>query len=624
MKYTKMVYWIMIYCILFSALQYVYRYHFYYIEQLQLFRFGWQYASDTILQPGGLSLYVARFLVQFYALPAAGALVTAFLLMSASMLVHRLTEKCHPPRIGFLLCLLPACFLFFLHTDMNYNIQGTVAYLIMLVMINGYVRINAFGKRLAAGLILVPVLFLLAGATVSLFALFVTVWEFIHTDSRRYLTLILPAEAVLIGLTALYLNREGELRAILMPDAYYERLLENSIVYYAWLALPVSYLASFLFGKYKSPATPKPKPVPSSFKREAVMTALLLFPFLLTVAWTVKNDKRLILKTVEQDYYLRNCWWDKIIETFPPERYSLQMMNVMNHALAQKNLLGERLFDYNPQGARSILAEWDDTHVNAIALSDIYYHIGDVAVAQKLAFEGAVSSLNDGNVRLLQRLIETNIIFREYPVAEKYIRLLEQTLLYREKAQYYRTFLYNDAAVGNDPALGSKRKALIKNNVYAAPSNRTRTFERLAENHAENPLPMQYLLAVCLADKDLKTFRALLDKHFRTAALPALSTGHQEAVIALEQDNPGFWIKNGVSTGVEKKFRAFDADMIQNRRLPDFKEKMQRSHGNTYWYYLLFNDIKTTRSAAAGDVYSNDSYSCASILVGGGGGRISL
>ncbi|MDR0698320.1 MAG: DMT family transporter, partial [Tannerella sp.] len=620
MKYKKIIFWTIIYCGLFLLLQYtVYRYHFYYIEQLQLFLSTRQYASDTILQPGGLSRYLAGFIVQFFMFPTSGALITSLLLTSVGILTQCLSEKIAHSRITFLVSLIPTGLLFILHTDMNYNIQGTIACLIMLTALNIYAGINTFIKRIVTGMIMVPVLFFVAGAVVSLFAIIVAFWEFIRKNPGRYYSLILFVEVALIGVASIYLNLHGELRMILLPDAYYEFLLKNKIIYYTWYAFPLALITTRIFGKSKFRISARAATLSSG--KETAITTLPALAFFIFLIWTSVNDKRLILKSVEQDYYLRNCRWDKIIETFPSEGYNLQIMNVMNLALSQKNLLGDRLFDYNKQGHQNILAEWDDTHVNAIALSDIYYYIGDVAVAQKLAFEGMVISLNNGNVRLLQRLIETNLISGEYPVAEKYIRLLEQTLFYKKKAQQYRTFLYNDEAVENDYALGNKRKAFVfvKDNMYAGSINMFETFDRLTEHQPGNTLPLQYMLAICLTNKDLKTFRALHEKYFRTDMRPSLSISHQEALIALEQGNPGFWIKNGVSTQVEKRFRAFDMDM-HNRNHPDFKEKMRLAHGNTYWYYLLFNDIKTNKLNENNKLYRDDTRPHAPNMGGGGGG----
>ena len=88
-------------------------------------------------------------------------------------------------------------------------------------------------------------------------------------------------------------------------------------------------------------------------------------------------------------------------------------------------------------------------------LSDICYQMGDLSSAQKFAFEGYVSSV-DGNPRLLQRLVQTNILTGAYAVAEKYIRILEQTLFYKEWAAEWRKYLYRDDLVEEEPSLGGK------------------------------------------------------------------------------------------------------------------------------------------------------------------------
>ena len=44
-------------------------------------------------------------------------------------------------------------------------------------------------------------------------------------------------------------------------------------------------------------------------------------------------------------------------------------------------------------------------------LSDIYYQMGNVALAQEMAFEGMIASERAVNPRLLLRLIQTNLIY---------------------------------------------------------------------------------------------------------------------------------------------------------------------------------------------------------------------
>lgn len=46
-----------------------------------------------------------------------------------------------------------------------------------------------------------------------------------------------------------------------------------------------------------------------------------------------------------------------------------------------------------------------------------------------------------GNPRMLKRLVQTNLIYGAYPVAEKYIRILENTFYYKDWAKSQRKFL---------------------------------------------------------------------------------------------------------------------------------------------------------------------------------------
>jgi hypothetical protein len=574
-KFGTTIYWAIVYCSLAVLLQYGYRYYFFYTEQLQLFLFSGGYAADTVLQPGGPALYIARFIVQFYSLPFVGALTTALMLTLICVLTKRLSDTTAKSPANYLLSILPACLLIFAHTDINYNVQGTIACLMMLAAMMLYIKIQSFKLRLAVGGLMIPVLFFAAGAAVSLFALLGMLFEVMSKNRRWYSAAIYFLEVAAAGFVSLYLGWQGELRLIILPDAYYEPLLNDKVIYYVWAAFPAAWVLALFFKRNKL-----------LNKHTKVIIALQMVSY---CALLVSDNRMMIFKSMEQDYYLRRGQWDRIIETFTAEKSNTQMTNVLSLALAQKGLLGDRLFAYHPQGRKSVLAEWDNTQTNAIALCDIYFGIGDIATAQKFALEGMISSLNGGNVRLLQRLVETNLIYGEYAVAKKYIELLEQTLFYRTKGHEYRKFLYDDKAIAKDSLLGGKRKALSNGNRYAVSNNPLQTFEQLANNNPAAPLPMQYLLALCLTNRDLKTFRTLITKYHRTKMLPTLSTSHQEAVIALEQDNPTFWIKNGVTSKVEQRFRAFDAD-VRQRNIANFDGRMRQSHGETYWYYLLFNE----------------------------------
>jgi len=567
------IYWAVIYCSSAVLLQCGYRYYFFYAEQLQIFLFDGQYAADAILQPGGTALYMARFTVQFFALPFVGALWTALLLTAVGVLTKRVLDSVAVSPANYLLSILPSCLLIYAHTDVNYNTQGTFACLMILAAMTLYLRIKSFNTRLILTIALIPALFLLAGAAASLFAMLAMLSEIFLRNKRWWIAASgYSALIAIIVYISQNLGWQSDIRLIIMPDAYSDPLIRDHIIYFLWMSFPFALILAAIFRRNST-----------LNKHTKIIIAVQL---VLLCALLMSDTRQLIFTSMEQDYYLRNRQWDKIIDTFRPERSNLQMTNVLNLALAEKGLLGEQIFARHPVGTKSILAEWDNTQFNAIALSDIYYSIGDIATAQKLAFEGNVSSLNEGNVRLLERLVQTNIIFAEYAVALKYITVLEQTLFYGKKARAYKKLISSGAIVMQDAEIKNKRKALSNGGEYAVSNSPMHTFELLAGNNPQATLPMQYMLAMTLTGRDLKTFRRLMEQYFRTPILPVLGKNHQEAVIALAQDDPGYWIKHGVSTEVEKHFRSFDSEMRQ-RKLKSLDAKMQSDFGDTFWFYLL-------------------------------------
>lgn len=232
---------------------------------------------------------------------------------------------------------------------------------------------------------------------------------------------------------------------------------------------------------------------------------------------------------------------------------------------------------------------WDKSAAISTLLSDLYFTMGNIALAQEMAFESYVSSLGEGNPRMLQRLVETNLIYGAYPVAEKYLDILSQTLFYREWAESRRVFLYNDEAVEKDPLLGAKRKDLPMANHLSQPQSIGIDLQRIAEHHPANRVPIEYLGAVCLLNKDLAPFKALVEKHYGTEVLPTLPLSFQEAVITLSEEEPDYWKKFAIPPAVVERFAEYKRQVLAGKGNPSaLPGLLRRSYGDTYWYYFMF------------------------------------
>ena len=582
MKYKLVAFWLIVFGALFAFLQMCFEYHFYYIEQSQLFLFSEAYIRNKLLLPGGFSMLVAEFLVQFFIRPYVGALVTAVLLTGVGVCTAGIVKRIAPVSGLFILYVLPMLALLFMHFDFNYMVQGTVCYLMMMALLCGYMRIRNDLFRLVAGCVLVPVLFWLAGSITVLFAGMVCLFEGLRKTPKWYISLIGVAEVLLLGVGTVYFSLMGEYRWVFGPDLYYHYTLHpKEIIYYSWICLPLVFLIAF-FVRNKNSLSGK--------KLFAGISCIAQLAMIAAVLWwgMPKYSDAKTLKLKKLDYFARTEQWDKTIEECKGKLTNFLYMCHLNMALANKGELSDKMFNFDQRGPQGLLVQWNKSENISCMLSDIYFTMGATASSQEMAFEGYVSAMEDGNPRMLKRLVQTNLIYGTYPVAEKYISILEKTYAYRDWAQSQRKYLYNDEVVESDPILGTRRRMLPDRNSLAMIKGLAGDLALFLEKGPANSATLQYLGAMYLLAKDLEGFKALVEKYYGTEFLPVLPVHFQEAVIVMSEKEPDYWKRFNVSETIVARFTDYKKQVLANRNNSAIAGLLNRSYGNTYWFYFMF------------------------------------
>ena len=582
MKYKLVAFWLIVFGALFAFLQMCFEYHFYYIEQSQLFLFSEAYIRNKLLLPGGFSMLVAEFLVQFFIRPYVGALVTAALLTGVGVCTAGIVKRIAPVSGLFILYVLPMLALLFMHFDFNYRVQGTVCYLMMMALLCGYMRIRNDLFRLVAGCVLVPVLFWLAGSIAVLFAGMVCLFEGLRKTPKWYISLIGVAEVLLLGVGTVYFSLMGEYRWVFGPDLYYHYTLHpKEIIYYSWICLPLVFLVAFFIRNKNSLSGKKWRAGISCIAQLAMIAAVLW--------WGMpKYSDAKTLKLKKLDYFARTEQWDKTIEECKGKLTNFLYMCHLNMALANKGELSDKMFNFDQRGPQGLLVQWNKSENISCMLSDIYFTMGATASSQEMAFEGYVSAMEDGNLRMLKRLVQTNLIYGTYPVAEKYISILEKTYAYRDWAQSQRKYLYNDEVVESDPILGTRRRMLPDRNSLAMIKGLAGDLALFLQKGPANSAALQYLGAMYLLAKDLEGFKALVEKYYGTEFLPVLPVHFQEAVIVMSEKEPDYWKRFNVSETIVARFTDYKKQVLANRNNSAIAGLLNRSYGNTYWFYFMF------------------------------------
>lgn len=165
------------------------------------------------------------------------------------------------------------------------------------------------------------------------------------------------------------------------------------------------------------------------------------------------NKPMQVLYRLNHYSYMEN--WDSILRVLSGIRLDNWLyMNYLNMALAQKGQLGDNAFLFKPQGRAALMVNLSPDGVVRMLKSDINYAVGCIAEAHHQAFDAQIAFHKGMGIQTLKRLVQTNLIFGHYAVAEKYLDIIEKAAFYKEWARKYRTFLYDDEAVLADAELG--------------------------------------------------------------------------------------------------------------------------------------------------------------------------
>ncbi|MDR1500747.1 MAG: DUF6057 family protein [Tannerellaceae bacterium] len=568
-----------LYAVIFAFLQAHSKFHFYFVEQNQLFQNAWPYISGHLVRPGGMAIVVSEFLVQFFILPCAGAGITAALLTASAILAHCIVRRIRPEVSLSGLCLLPAITLMMIHFDFNYLASGTVAFLTAEAAFCLVLGIKDGKWRLAAHLAVIPALFFLAGGVFVLYAALALIAP-APKDRRGLAMRAVPAvEALLTGILGIYFALYGEYRHVFLPDGYYHSSLEPpGVIYFSWCSLLLVFILACLLGNRKA--------------RNRIWTPLQLILVLAAALYGIKEyDDRKSYMMKELDYYSRTGQWDNILERCRGKLNNYLYMAYANLALTEKGELGDRMFAYDQRGAHGLLVDWNRTASVSILLSDVYFAVNATALSQEMAFEACISATGDGNPRMVKRLVQTNLINGAYAVAEKYISVLENTIGYRSWASGQRRFLYDDDAIERDMLLGDKRSSLASDASLSMIDGIEAELMCIARANPSNRAAVTYAGAIYLLGKDMDGFRGFVDRYFATPVLPSLPVIFQEAVIILSESDPDYRRRFDISEAVASRFGHYKRQVVEANRsgsanaLPSL---MVRAYGDTYWYYFMF------------------------------------
>jgi hypothetical protein len=529
-----------------------YRYPFAlaYQEQLQLFLFDGDYLLERLSEPGGLARYVAEFLVQFYNGIAIGATIIAVLYM----LIQRLTWQLMKVNSHYILSFIPVAMLWYAMGDESVMLTYAVALVMALAVMIAWTKLapqNKVGK-VAAAVVLIPVLYCLIGPIVLMVAVWMMPLSVIYAFALMLLSahyLPFPMMRVMLGIS-------------------YYRFPETFP--YVLMAIPVVVL---LLGWLA-----KRLPEPKTWVQYA---EALLLAVLVVVPQQLGFDAKKY-ELMEYDYLVRIGDWNSIIAKAEAQTPDLPMsVSATNLALAMTNQLGDKAYNFYQRGSEGLLPMFERNFATTQLTGEIYYNLGLVNTAQRLAFEAmeAIPNYNK-SARVVKRLAETNMINGEYKVAEKYLRMLEKTVFYRPWAQRMIQMLGNEKAINEHPLYGTLRQYRLQDDFLFSDRELDKICGLLFMHNNNNMVAAQYLLMMPLMDKDIARFMQYAPVvQSRVQYNPRhIQEGIALAFMQKRQQPP----QGMVSQFMLQQMNEFARIYSTNQQAPELAK-----FKNTLWYYLM-------------------------------------
>lgn len=272
--------------------------------------------------------------------------------------------------------------------------------------------------------------------------------------------------------------------------------------------------------------------------------------------------------------------WQAVIDSYQDNGTGGDYLRLveLNLALLHTGRLVDDAFSYTQAGYEGMVPSWNQNLHSGRLLSDIYFAVGHVALAQRMAFESSLLSEYDYDPAMLRRLVQTNLIYGAYPVARKYLRILSSDSSSALFCEHYSAIV-SDEDVSADSLLGPLRLCIPAQDFICPVNNLEDDLRQIIEANPSYTKTLDFLGMLYLMDCNTEGFRSFLDDYYGSEMLPSLHGAFAEAACIMSELEPGYWRKVGISRSLYDEYRDFRSRLESGLSLEKYK--------GTFWYYIM-------------------------------------
>lgn len=281
---------------------------------------------------------------------------------------------------------------------------------------------------------------------------------------------------------------------------------------------------------------------------------------------------------VDCEYHFGN--YNKVIRMVEGyNRWSDQMLFFYNLAQARRGELSDHLLNFTPNYLGTFEKIGPETPMLTIRnMNELYWALGDMTFTERAAMMTNVFSHDNRNVRMMRRLAECNFVSGDSLAAEKYLRILDKTFVYRQWAANLRQHgkeIYKE-----------KMRMVNHHDTITITDNAHFLMMQLLDANPDNTIALDYILCSNLLLKDIANFKRDYDRYCMRGeqpdglpgkAKPRLKTLYQEALC--------IWLA-GTNAPQEDWQRYIQRQDVMQRFIQYNDHRGHPQFKDTYWYYF--------------------------------------
>ena len=545
-----------------------------YQEGMQIFMSGWDFFAEMSLRPGGLSDYAGCFLVQFFMYPAYIALILAAVVCGVQLSSKKIfLQQCPAPWADFLsvVCALGVvATLVYLNTVFG----GVVA--ILLALLAAAVCLRT--QNIILLTIATPVVYWIAGGwCCAIYVVAVTI-------NNRKPVITLAVNALALAFAVLITKKIMQDDSLWGTFVGVEYNRYDKVANYSWFVAGAIVVASLLLSK-----------INLKINRLIVQIPMYAVAAGALVVWMAHIYDKGSMLDYKIDKMVRYKQWARIVNTvtetyeqsYKSQRYytSYQTQCYFNIALNELGILDSKMFNVMQIGTEGLASAVIDNTDKSIYNSEIYFRLGLLNIAERLAVEAMESNdTHQKSARQYKRLAEINIIRGDKPLAMRYIRKLQRTMFYSAWADRAEQYINNPEQT--EPLADWKIVPLeMQRDVFAAPATKSDFFLHMLFNNQHNKKVFNYYICELLLEKKIERIHDFLAQYRPD---DELGTHIYEALVLYSYRFNQEEFKKIMSNAndLTKRFQQFINFM--NSADAQNPQKAKKLFGKTYWFYFFY------------------------------------